>query len=625
MKIHPNDWNPVGINTLEPAALDSVRINSNVLITAGPGAGKTELLAQKACFLLQTHTCKPPKRILAISFKKDSAANLKDRVEKRLEDKNIRFDSLTFDSFAKSILDRFREALPINFRPSKNYEIGFPTEAELYTFLGNLNYQNRDDVQQLIQIINSNGWPRRNYIDKFTKEHFTNYSLNDPNRNREHILNWAADLLWARLIEGHAGKSTLSFHMISRLAELIIRTNPYIKKSIQATYSYVFLDEFQDTTNIQYEFIKACFMDSQASLTAVGDQKQRIMRWAGALENVFDKFLIDFDGETKSLTMNFRCAPKIINLQTLIARHLDPNSIPQTPFITEGGIIKNIDFNNEQQEAEELSLKVKNLIEVDRVPAEEICFLVKQRTNDNTSSIIASLQRQNIKARVEDEFQDLLKEDIIKILISFLEYLFELSFEARSSVLKVLINENESLSEIRRAETKMRLFKTRVSNLENLDFSNLEVFKNFLDEIFGFVGINRLSSIITNYNQENVNLILDRFISKFVEIYRLNPQINLAVDEFLGKGVVRCMTIHKSKGLEYEVVFMIGIEDRMFWNFVNQPIDDLQVFFVGVSRAKSQLYLTFCGLRNGVAQSKNPIRLLYDFLRDAGSVFINRR
>jgi superfamily I DNA/RNA helicase len=76
-------WIPVGIDSLEPIANLVVRSERNTLVVAGPGAGKTELLAQRACFLLETGKCAHPRRILTISFKRDAAKNLRTGVEKR--------------------------------------------------------------------------------------------------------------------------------------------------------------------------------------------------------------------------------------------------------------------------------------------------------------------------------------------------------------------------------------------------------------------------------------------------------------------------------------------------------------------------------------------------------------
>src|ERR1700759_1396648 len=107
-KILAKDWIPVGGIGLETNALTAITAPGNTLVMAGPGSGKTELLAQKACYLLQTGTCQHPRRILAISFKRDAAFNIKERVARRCgPERSQRFDSYTFDKFAKQLVDRF--------------------------------------------------------------------------------------------------------------------------------------------------------------------------------------------------------------------------------------------------------------------------------------------------------------------------------------------------------------------------------------------------------------------------------------------------------------------------------------------------------------------------------------
>lgn len=111
--IQPEDWSPVGGLELEPNALNAVReTKANVVVTAGPGAGKTELLAQRADFLFRTGASPYPKRILAISFKVDAARNLQSRVRLRSGSQYAaRFDSFTFHAFAKRLIDNYRSAL----------------------------------------------------------------------------------------------------------------------------------------------------------------------------------------------------------------------------------------------------------------------------------------------------------------------------------------------------------------------------------------------------------------------------------------------------------------------------------------------------------------------------------
>ena len=121
--IRPENWVPSGIDSLEDRADEIVRSQQNNLIVAGPGAGKTELLAQRAGYLLQTGTCPPPKRILAISFKRDAAKNLGDRVKLRCGNQAHRFESYTLDAFAKGLVDRFGKAILSEWRPQPNFEI----------------------------------------------------------------------------------------------------------------------------------------------------------------------------------------------------------------------------------------------------------------------------------------------------------------------------------------------------------------------------------------------------------------------------------------------------------------------------------------------------------------------
>ena len=97
--------------------------------------------------------------------------------------------------------------------------------------------------------------------------------------------------VWSLLLKGFNGnKATLTFKMIMMLAIYIVKTNPHIKRALHITYSYVFLDEFQDTTDIQYDLVKECFFGSNTKITAVGDNKQRIMVWAGAVKRIFNIF-----------------------------------------------------------------------------------------------------------------------------------------------------------------------------------------------------------------------------------------------------------------------------------------------------------------------------------------------
>lgn len=154
--IQPEDWTPVGGLDLEPNALKAVReINANVVVTAGPGAGKTELLAQRADFLFRTGASPYPKRILAISFKVDAARNLQSRVRLRSGSQYAaRFDSFTFHAFAKRLIDNYRPALTGQNALNPDYRI------EARTRIQNQQITFDDLVPLALEILEKNDYAR---------------------------------------------------------------------------------------------------------------------------------------------------------------------------------------------------------------------------------------------------------------------------------------------------------------------------------------------------------------------------------------------------------------------------------------------------------------------------------
>ena len=138
--VDKEEWCPADGFRLEAEAMDTVVKDKNTLVVAGPGAGKTELLAQRACFLLETNTCRYPKKILAISFKNDAADNLRERVELRCgKELALRFESKTYDAFAKEIVDRFKNSLDESYRPLNDYNIAQNTDIRRAFEIAGLN------------------------------------------------------------------------------------------------------------------------------------------------------------------------------------------------------------------------------------------------------------------------------------------------------------------------------------------------------------------------------------------------------------------------------------------------------------------------------------------------------
>jgi superfamily I DNA/RNA helicase len=143
-----------------------------------------------------------------------------------------------------------------------------------------------------------------------------------------------------------------------------------------------------------------------------------------------------------------------------------------------------------------------------------------------------------------------------------------------------------------------------------------------------YLGISRLQSIFPTYQQDrNLFDVLGSFTNLLWESYERNvgdwPK---AVDDFIGLDSIPIMTIHKSKGLEYSIVYFIGLEDSAFWNFQKQPLEDRSAFFVALSRAKLEVVFTFCSLREShqyKLQSRRVINEFYELLKNSNLVEIH--
>src|ERR1019366_8090261 len=110
-----------------------------------------------------------------------------------------------------------------------------------------------------------------------------------------------------------------------------------VRQALELTYSHLFFDEFQDTTQVQYDLVKAIFLGSNAIVTAVGDNKQQIMRFAMARDDPFTPYEGDFKAGRTPLKNNYRSSPDLVRIQDILARALDTKTV--TPVSKSRGTI----------------------------------------------------------------------------------------------------------------------------------------------------------------------------------------------------------------------------------------------------------------------------------------------
>jgi len=612
-KIRPEIWKPADDMILEPNALDIAKGSENNLVVAGPGAGKTELLAQKATYLLQTNTCPFPYKILAISFKRDAAYILKERVRQRCgEELSRRFDSLTFDSFAKQILDRFKQALPDELKISNEYDVILNDATILdYYRAENIIYFDTTN-NDVILTTHTSQMPH------------SNTNLGESIRNE----------VWGKMLS--ATPSKISFKMIMRLAEYMINANPKIKQYLQRTYKYVFLDEFQDTTGIQYDLFKSCFGASDSFFTAVGDDKQRIMLWAGAQNTVFEDFVADTGATRIPLTMNFRSAPRLV----ILLNHLTEHLLGKKDFATPSPIWQPDEgqcsvwvFENPVAEMKLLFEEVHKWVAFDDINPREICILVKQQLSRYVGNLVEYFNKNGIKTRDENKFQGILSDEVSVFIINIMYAIFDQKNSiAKHSAFDFLSNLHTELEDhqLLKLESVLSKFIKKIRKdylASSLTPNDIRV---IIDEIIALADRDRIKATFSVYrNPALLDLLIKDVRDELISNYTSLKNMLAALDMLVGKDTIPVMTIHKSKGLEYHSVIFIGLEDGAFWTFQQQPDEDKCAFFVALSRAKERVIFTFSKQREnrfGVeSQTIKNIKVLFDALQNSGIVTMVER
>ena len=622
-RIRPDDWRPVGVAELEENALTVVKSTDNRSVIAGPGAGKTELLAQRASYLLQTGAVAMPRRILAISFKRDAAANLATRVRKRCHySQASRFDSLTFDAFAKGIVDRFGQALPERWRPRPNYRIINDKDAKYRRFL---------DQQSNLMPPSIGGREELEGIaaKEFRKVHLLGSPLPVDGWQQSTPTQWASDRFWSSHILG-GSETRLTFPMIGRLAELLLRVNPVVRDALCLSYSHLFMDEFQDTTQVQFDLVRTVFLNSNTVITAVGDYKQQIMRFAMAMSDPFGAYESDFQARRTVLLNNYRSSPELVHIQHVLAQGLDPNSVkPRSKVVRtiSGSTCSVCDFSTPQKEAAVLAGFVSKQMNKYDLSPRDFVLLVRQKADEYATVLEPAFRGRNIMLRNEAGkiggeimLQELLVEGASRLVISILR----LATAPRagrnwgicrdSLALLRRIGRNDTAGYVR-LEQELDLFSTTLGRAHPGPPGNEVDAQEIVGKVSAFLGRSRLAQAYPAYAQGDW---LDKVLGATAKhLYSSSSNLQSwgdVLDSYEGLHAVPLMTIHKSKGLEYHTVIFVGLDDSAWWSFKKDPHEGSAGFFVAFSRAKQRVVFTYCEKRG----DRREIDALYSLLQEAG-------
>jgi superfamily I DNA/RNA helicase len=592
--VRPEDWVQQGIARLEDRAWTALHeTGRSVCVTAGAGAGKTEFLAQKATYLLQTGICPHPKRILAISFKRDAAQNLSERVRRRCPEQGHRFVSLTFDAFTKGIVDQFRAAIPEPYRPPSDYQISLPTRDIVEDFL----------TRQGAQCV---GWGE---FDKAV----TNTKLPlETARISPHV----RELLTAYWRDQYDGQehAFLTFPMINRIVERMVRENAHVRKALLATYPIVFLDEFQDATTAQFEVLMSAFHGSHTVLTAVGDNKQRIMGWAGAMEDSFERFANLFDARQITLLSNWRSHEDLVAIQHLVASQIDPDVeavVARRQRQVDGDVAAIWQFQTSEGEVEFLAEWIADELQRGEVEPHKFAVLVRNHADRVETEIKPAFEKLRVALRNVARnvggvaIQDLLAEELTEILLPFLRLgakrrdpdAWSQAHQQMQTLEAIDEADEVGLQKLNRwAEALCRIVRTHMKAHPPNAADSTALVGLLIDQI----GETRIRQGTPSYSRiADFNRVRSGFTALLEECCALGGTWSDVLDRFEGIGQVPLMTVHKSKGLEFHTMIFFGLDNRSWWSLKPGNDEELNSFFVAFTRAEQRAFFTCCAERGG--------------------------
>ena len=619
-----------GLNNKQYEAV--INTEGPCLIIAGAGSGKTKVLTHKIAYLIQEKNVLPW-NILAITFTNKAANEMKERIANLVGDVAQDIWMGTFHSICVRILRRFIDR--IGFETSF---IIFDTSDQrtmIKTCLKDLNIDDKmfTDRSVLSEISNAKN-------QMLEPEAYTAIANGDFRKEK---IATVYELYQKRLKENNA----IDFDDIINYTIKILNENPDVLEYYANKFKYVLVDEYQDTNKAQFTLI-TLFASNYGNITVVGDSDQSIYAFRGAdISNILN-FERDFaNAKIIKLEQNYRCTGNILKAANSVIKNNETKYKKELWTENEQGNLPKV--YSAENEYDEGSFIVE---QINRLRREEYFKY----------SDFAILYRMNTQSRAIEDI--LRREDIPYKIVGGLKFYERKEIKDIISYLRLIQNPSDNLS-LKRIinEPKRGIGKTSLDNIEALanqnEISMYEIIKNAdqygLNRVFAnsreFISVMEelrakkddlvISELIkqtlnkTGYTKaledentieaenriENLEEFLtvamefeeesaDNGLSEFLEGITLSSDIDNMEDT---EDTVTLMTLHSAKGLEFPVVFLVGMEEGIFpgYKSISEPKDleeERRLCYVGITRAKQYLFLT-CSKQRTIfgSTSCNPV------------------
>ncbi len=596
------------------------QIDGPCMIVAGAGSGKTRVLTYKIAYLIESGI--NPFEILALTFTNKAANEMKQRIFRLVGEPASHIWMGTFHSIFARIL-RY-EAQYIGF--DRNFSIYDDDDAEKLT----------ETVMKELGISAESFKPRAvmAFIDSLKNKMVLPEDFTPGSGNLfEKIAGRVYNEYQQRLIRNNA----MDFDDLLINPILLFRRNPEILNKYQNRFKFILVDEYQDTNRAQYEIVKM-LSAMHGNISVVGDDAQSIYRWRGAeIENIL-KFESDFDKcRVFKLEQNYRSTGNILSLAGDVIQN-NKRQIPKSLFTNneEGDKVTLAEVISDRDEAQVIVKWILHEIQQRKLNFKD--FVILYRTNAQSRVLEEGLRLNSIpyiivggvKFYQRKEIKDVLA--YLKILVNHrddesvmrvlklrsgigeqtIEKLKKLAGNSKNSVCDVILamaEEREGqMKRQTRIEAELIRFAGMIKKYSEVkdELSPGELARSVVDEI----GIIRLlrnegteESMDRMYNVQELLSGISEYTDKtesptlegFLQEVSLVTDIDTYDDK---KNAVTLMTTHSSKGLEYPVVFITGLEDGIFplmssMQSYEEMEEERRLFYVAITRAMHKLYMTY--------------------------------
>ncbi len=574
-----------------------------LLIIAGAGAGKTKTLTSKVAYLIEELGVSPYS-ILAITFTNKAAKEMKDRIYSQIGQEAKKLTISTFHSFGLSLVRDNCDALGYD----RNFVIMDSDDSltVVKKILKDMNYDPKEYNAKAI----------RNKISSCKNElmspaAYERLAVSEYERVVKEV--------YEKYDEKLRRNNSVDFDDLLLLPIKLFREHKDILKRYQDKYQYILIDEYQDTNEAQYILTKL-LSESNRHITCVGDDSQSIYSFRGANYKNILNFENDYkDAKTILLEQNYRSTSTILDAANQVIKN---NKMRKDKNLWtargQGEKIKYYRAYNEKDEAKYISTKVKELIEKG-VEYQDIAVLY--RTNAQSRVLEEEMLKENIPYRVVGSFYFYSRKEI-KDLIAYLRLIH--NSKDNVSLLRVIntpkrgigLKSIENLTAI--ADANGISLYDAISSGKELEFKNIiEKLKSIsneltltelIDKVLDASGLKQelesektLEAEIRLENLEEFKSITKSFEERegvvSLEEFLLEISLISDVEEYKDDpNRVSLMTVHSVKGLEFNHVFVVGMEEGIFPH-MNSLMENSEVeeerrlCYVAITRAKDDLHL----------------------------------